>query len=167
MLYKFTNELGRAVSLSDFRGSALGITFIFTRCPVPDYCPRLTRNFEEVCRKLSNTNMPQAPTNWHLLTFTIDPSFDTPPILKSYAERYHYNPNKWSFLTGPNEKITALVEQSGVKVEPAEGGLFTHNFRTLIVGTNGELLNSIPIGGPIAGGIATELLKAMGSTNAP
>jgi protein SCO1/2 len=161
MDYKFTNQLGQPVSLSDFRGSALGITFIFTRCPVPDFCPRLTRNFQETSEKLSR--LPNAPTNWHLLSFTIDPAFDTPKVLKGYAERFGYDPARWSFLTGPAEQVTALVRESGVTVTP-EAGLFTHNFRTLIVGTNGQLLNSIPIGGPISDGIVTELLKAMGSS---
>lgn len=164
MDYKFTNQFGRAVSLSDFRGTALGITFIFTRCPVPDYCPRLTRNFQETSLKLSR--LPNAPTNWHLLSFTIDPAFDTPKILKSYAERYQYDPARWSFLTGPSEQITELVKQSGVTVEPG-AGLFTHNFRTLIIAPNGQLQASIPIGGPISDGIVAEMLKAMGVTNAP
>jgi len=159
MTYKFTNQLGQAVSLADFRGTALAITFIFTRCPVPDYCPRLTKNFQETAEKL--TALPNCPTNWHLLSFTIDPAWDTPRILKAYAERYRYNPAHWSFLTGPSERITDLVRESGVTVEPT-AGLFSHNFRTLIVGTNGQLLTSIPIGGPISDGIVTEMLKALG-----
>jgi protein SCO1/2 len=163
MDFKFTNELGQPVSLRDFRGRALGITFIFTRCPVPDYCPRLTKNFQETALKLKQ--LPNAPTNWHLLSFTIDPAFDTPKILKGYAQRYQYDPNHWSFLTGPSEQITELVRESGVTVEP-DAGLFSHNFRTLIIAPNGQLQTSIPIGGPISDGIVAELLKAMGTTNA-
>jgi protein SCO1/2 len=161
MTYKFTNQLGQAVSLSDFQGSALAITFIFTRCPVPDYCPRLTRNFQETAQKMSS--LPNAPTNWHLLSFTIDPAFDTPRVLKAYAERYKYDPAQWSFLTGPQDRVAELVRESGVTVEPS-GSLFSHNFRTLVVGTNGQLLTSIPIGGPISDGIVAELLKALGVT---
>jgi protein SCO1/2 len=163
MTYKFTNQLGQAVSLSDFRGSALAITFIFTRCPVPDYCPRLTRNFQETAQKMSS--LPNAPTNWHLLSFTIDPAFDTPRVLKAYAERYKYDPAQWSFLTGPSDRVAEIVRESGVTVEPS-GSLFSHNFRTLIVGTNGQLLTSIPVGGPISDGIVAELLKALGMTPA-
>src|ERR1700742_594613 len=51
--YKFTNELGQAVSVSDFHGQALAITFFFTRCPMPDFCPRLSKNFQEASKKLS------------------------------------------------------------------------------------------------------------------
>src|SRR5205085_3486589 len=102
MDYKFTNELGQAVSLSDFRGQALAITFFFTRCPIPDYCPRLSKNFEEASQKLSA--LPGAPTNWHFLSVSFDTDFDTPAVLRAYAARYHYDPNHWSFVTGPREK---------------------------------------------------------------
>src|SRR6266480_87181 len=71
LTYKFTNELAQSVSLSDFRGQALGITFFFTRCPIPNFCPRLSRNFQEASRKLLAT--PNAPTNWHFLSFSFDP----------------------------------------------------------------------------------------------
>ena len=57
--YKFTNELGQAVSLNDFRGQALAITFFYTRCPLPDYCPRLSKNFQEAQQKLES--LPGAP----------------------------------------------------------------------------------------------------------
>src|SRR5580698_5276843 len=62
---KFTNELGQAVSLNDFHGQALAITFFYTRCPLPDYCPRLSKNFEEASEKLRLAT--NAPSNWHLL----------------------------------------------------------------------------------------------------
>ena len=82
--YHFTNELGRAVSLSEFRGQALAFTFIFTRCPLPDFCPRMSRNFQEVYQKL--TARADAPTNWHLLSISFDPHFDTPAVLRGYGD---------------------------------------------------------------------------------
>src|SRR5436190_9938497 len=69
--FKFTNERGQPVSLSDFRGQAIALTFFFTRCPVAEYCPRLSRNFQEVQRRLAS--MENAPTNWHLLSLSFDP----------------------------------------------------------------------------------------------
>src|SRR2546426_606444 len=74
--YHFTNELGQAVSLSQYKGKALALTFIFTRCPLPNFCPRMSTNFEEVQKKMAATS--NGPTNWHLLTITFDPEFDTP-----------------------------------------------------------------------------------------
>ncbi len=162
--FKFTNECDQAVCLRDFHGQALAITFFFTRCPVPDFCPRLSRNFQEASRKLSS--LTGGPTNWHFLSVTFDPTVDTPPVLKAYAERYHYDPARWSFLTGPVDKINELARLSGVQIDP-DAGLFNHNFRTLIVGANGELQTTFPFGGDLSGPIVGEMLKACAATGAP
>ncbi len=155
--YPFTNELGETVRLSDFRGQALGITFFFTRCPVPDYCPRLSKNFEEASQKLSA--MPGGPTNWHFLSVTFDPEHDTPAVLKAYGERYQYDPRHWSFVTGPKEKIGELASASDVKFEPANG-FISHNFRTLIIDAAGHLQMVFPTGGNLSDAIVAEILKA-------
>ena len=160
MDYAFTNQLAQPVTLSSFRGQALAITFFFTRCPIPEYCPRLSKNFEEACAELKA--MPNAPTNWHLLSVTIDPEFDTPAALRIYAKRYDHDPKHWSFLTGPKDKITALARESGMTMEPDQG-LLTHNFRTLIIDPSGKLQMNFPISGDISDGIASELLKAVKS----
>ena len=157
MEYAFTNQLGQPVTLASFRGQALAITFFFTRCPIPEYCPRLSKNFEEACTELKT--MPNAPTNWHLLSVTIDPEFDTPAALRLYAKRYEHDPERWSFLTGPKDRIMELARESGIAIQPDQG-LLTHNFRTLIVDPNGKLQMSFPISGDISDGIASELVKA-------
>jgi protein SCO1/2 len=161
--FKFTNELGQRVSLDDFRGQALAITFFFTRCPIPEYCPRLSRNFQEASARLAS--MPDAPTNWHFLSFTFDPDFDTPAVLKAYAERYHYDPAHWSLLTGPRDKINELARLSGVEVN-SEAGLFNHNFRTLIVDARGRLQMTFPFGGNLSDALVAQMLKAAGATRA-
>jgi protein SCO1/2 len=156
--YKFTNELGQAVSLNDFRGQALGLTFFFTRCPVPDYCPRLSKNFSEASHQLSS--MPNAPTNWHFISVSFDPTFDTPEVLKAYAERYQYDPTHWNFLTGPEDKIKELARLSGVETKSEVPGLIDHNFRTLIIDAAGHLQTTIPFGGNFSEFIMKEMLKA-------
>jgi len=163
LTFKFTNELGHAVSLSDFRGQALAITFFFTRCPIPDYCPRLSKNFEEASRKLSS--MTGYPTNWHFLSVSFDTQFDTPRVLKAYAEMYHYDPAHWSFLTGPAYQIGDLARLSDVTFE-RDGGSFNHNFRTLIIDPNGHLQTVFPTGGNLSDAIVDEVLKAVAVTNA-
>ncbi len=160
--YAFTNELGQAVRLGDFRGQALAITFFFTRCPIPDYCPRLSKNFEEASQKLST--MRGAPTNWHFLSVSFDPDFDTPPVLKAYAERYRYDPKHWSFLTGPREKISELASGSDVTFERA-GGFINHNFRTLIIDDADHLQMIFPTGGNLSDAIVAEILRAAAVTN--
>lgn len=155
--YPFTNELGQAVTLHSFKGQALAMTFFFTRCPIPEFCPRLSKNFAEASGKLSA--LPHAPTNWHFLSVSFDPAFDTPGVLKAYAQRYHYDPAHWSFLTGPKDKIGELARLSNVEYEP-DSGLFNHNFRTMIIDASGRLQMVFPIGGDLSDEIVSEVLKA-------
>ncbi|HUA36958.1 MAG TPA: SCO family protein [Candidatus Sulfopaludibacter sp.] len=162
--YKFTNELGQAVSLNDFHGQALAVTFIYTRCPLPNYCPRLSRNFQEASQKLEALR--SAPTNWHFLSVSFDPQFDTPTVLEAYGNSYQYDPKHWSFLTGPPDKIAELAEQSGVHYK-SDDGLINHNFRTLIVDRNGHLQTVFPVSGDFSDSIVAEILKAAAITNQP
>jgi protein SCO1/2 len=134
--YHFTNELGQAVSTSQFKGQALGITFIFTRCPLPNFCPKISSNFQEVQSKL--LAMANGPTNWHLLTISFDPEFDTPEILKAYAERFKADPKHWSFLTGDITEISTISDQFGQMFWKDEGAL-NHNLRTAVIDTSGRV----------------------------
>lgn len=162
LAFKFTNELDQAVALDDFHGQALAITFFFTRCPIPDYCPRLSKNFQEAARKLRA--LPGGPTNWHFLSVSFDTDFDNPQVLKAYGELYHYDPTHWSFLTGPADQIGELARLSDVKFE-RDGGSFNHNFRTLIVDAAGHLQMVFPTGGDLAEAVVAEILKAAAITN--
>jgi protein SCO1/2 len=161
--YRFTNELGQAMSLGEFRGQALAITFFFTRCPIPDYCPRLSKNFQEASQKL--LARPDAPTNWHFLSISFDSEYDQPSVLKAYAQLYHYDPKHWSFLTGPPDKIGELARQSNMNFE-RDGGLFNHDFRTLIVDANGHLQTVFPVSGNLSDAIVDEVIKAATVTGA-
>jgi protein SCO1 len=161
---KFTNELGQAVSLNDFHGQALAVTFIYTRCPLPNACRRLSKNFQEAEQKLEA--MPSAPTNWHFISFTFDPDYDTPDVLKNYGKLYNYNPAHWSFLTGSPEKIAELTRLSDLKVE-FDDGLIKHNFRTFVVDATGHLQTVFPISGDFSDSIVAEMLKGVAATNPP
>jgi len=156
--YHFTNQLGQAVGLSQFRGQALAITFIFTRCPFPTFCPLMSNNFRAVQDALlKNSN---APTNWHLLTLTFDPEFDTPEQLKNYAAIYGCNPQHWSFLTGALIDVTALGEQFGLTFwrDPQTG--LSHNLRTVIVDAQGRVQKIITENKWTPEELTEELLKA-------
>ena len=156
--YHFTNQLGQAVSLSQFRGQALAITFIFTRCPFPNFCPLLSNNFRTVQDGLlANSN---APTNWHLLTLTFDPEFDTPEKLKNYAAAYGVNPQHWSFLTGALSEVTTLGEQFGLLFwrEPQTG--FSHNLRTVIIDAQGRVQKIITENKWTPDELTAEIVKA-------
>ena len=160
--YKFTNELGQAVCLNDFHGQALAITFIYTRCPLPEACPRSSRNFAEASLKLSS--MPNVGTNWHFLSFSFDTDFDQPAVLQKYGASYGYKPAKWSLLTGPQDKIAELARLSDVTYE-SDHGLYNHNLRTLIVDASGHLQTVFPVSGNLSDSIVAEMIKAVAATN--
>jgi protein SCO1 len=143
--YNFTNQFGQPVSLNDFKGQAVAFTFIFTRCPFPTFCPRMSQHFEAVQAQLKD--MPNGPTNWHLLSITIDPQFDTPAVLKNYAAPYHYDPKRWSFVTGELIDITAIAEQFGLlfyRPDPNQPAGINHNLRTVILTASGKIHKVIP-----------------------
>lgn len=160
--FKFTNEFGQPVAFNDFKGRAVAFTFFFTRCPIPEYCPRLMKNFVEVSQKLKA--MPGAPTNWHLLAVSFDTQFDTPAVLRAYARQFNYDSNHWSFLTGPPDKMAELAEAAGVYYD-AENQFANHGFRTLVLNAKGRLQMNFPIGGNLSDMLVGEILKAAAVTN--
>jgi protein SCO1 len=134
--YHFTNELGQAVNLSQFKGRVLAFTFFFTSCPYPDFCPRMTGNFAEAEKDLeARTNVPAA---WQLLSITFDPTNDTPSRLRAYALAAHYEPGHWSFLTGEAGQIEGLSDQMGEQYW-REGAALSHNLRTVVVDPRGRI----------------------------
>lgn len=140
--YPLTNHLGQAISLGQFKGQALALTFIFTRCPFPEFCPRMGNNFQNTAKKLAA--LPNSPTNWQLLSITFDVEFDTPSVLKGYAARYQPDPAHWSFATGAQIEIDALTEQFGLGFA-REGTIFNHNLRTIVIDAAGRV-QSVLIG---------------------
>ena len=152
-----TNQSGQTVRFSDFRGQAFALTFFFTRCPLPEYCPRLMQNFAEAQKRLGA--MPNAPTNWHLLAISFDTAFDSPVVLKVYAARYLADPKHWSFATGSTNEINRLARLFGMEIEP-DGVSFNHNFRTIVVDAQGRMQALWPIGGDTSETLVSELIKA-------
>ena len=157
--YTFTNSLGRVVRLSEFRGSALALTFIFTRCPFPTFCPRLSTGFSDAQAALKA--QANGPTNWHLLSITIDPEYDTLERLKGYAGRYKADPARWNFLTGDLTDITAIGEQFGLqfwRANPNEP--INHNVRTVVVDANGRIQWVTPENDWKAATLVEQMVKA-------
>jgi len=139
--YHFTNELGEAVRLSQFKGQVLAFTFFFTSCPFPDYCPRMTSNFKQAEKQLET--MTNAPAHWHLLSISFDPTNDTPLRLATYARAADYDPTHWNFLTGDEDQISGLAEQIGENYWH-EAGSVGHNLRTVVVDPSGHIRKIIP-----------------------
>ncbi len=135
--YQLTNELGRAISTSQYKGQALAITFLFTRCPYPLYCPYLANNFEAAQKQLLTT--PNAPTNWHLLTISFDTEFDTPAVLQQYAAAHDADPKRWTFATGNPVDVRAIGEQFGLVFWNEQAGVISHNLRAVVIDASGRV----------------------------
>jgi protein SCO1/2 len=135
--FRLTNQLGQAITTTQFKRQALAITFLFTRCPFPTFCPRLANDFAEAQQKL--LTLQAGPTNWHLLTISIDPEFDQPTVLKGYAEAHRYDPAHWTFATGDPGDISALGDLFGLAFRHDSTGSITHNMRAAVIDSNGRL----------------------------
>lgn len=135
--YEFTSETGQPVRFSDFRGRAVAFTFFFTSCPLPEFCPRMNKNFSQA-RKilLADTN---APANWELLSISFDAGFDTPKILASYAKIYRGDePDRWLFAVASTNTLAALAPVVDLNVWRMNGSI-SHNLRTVVLDVKGKI----------------------------
>jgi len=130
---------GRPLRLAGFRGKALGLTFVYTRCPLPDFCPLMMRNFEAAEAALVKD--PALAARTHLLTVSFDPKHDTPDVLRAFGKPFQKTARPfthWTLATGKEEAIRPLggaLELDYVE----ETQSFTHNLRTAILGPDGKL----------------------------
>ena len=122
------------VSLSQFSGKIVAITFIYTRCPRPDYCVRLSNNFGVLQRKLKS-NMGR---DLILLTVVIDPANDQPEALTQYTRIWKADARSWHFLTGPSSDIEQLCQKFDMAFYPDEA-LLVHSFHTVVIDREGKL----------------------------
>lgn len=136
--YELLTENGRPVRFSEFRGKALAFTFIFTRCPLPDFCPRMENNFASARDLiLAKTN---APTNWQFLSISFDPEFDTPEVLRNHAKLYRHNdPNRWLFAAASLKVLASLAPELDLMYAREASGSISHNLRTVVLDPQGRL----------------------------
>ena len=138
--FSFTNQDGRRISIAQYRGKVLLVTFIYTRCPFPDFCPRMSSNFDEIYKQLGAN---PALADIHLLSISFDPEHDTPKILRDYgfsvahthgAALFH----RWEFAAPRSADLPKIADFFALTVKP-EGGLITHNLSTAVVGPDGKI----------------------------
>jgi protein SCO1/2 len=160
--FTLTDQLLHAVRLSDFRGSVVAVDFIYTRCPLPDVCPRLSANFA----RLQTRFREKMPRHLVLLSISIDPRYDTPEILLKYAKIWNARPEGWRFLTGADGEIESVARRFGMNYWPEEG-LITHTSQTGVIGRNGRLAATVD-GSSFAPVQLGDLIeREMEKTNAP
>ena len=135
--YTFLDQENREVHLSDYRGQPVAFTFVFTRCPVPEYCPAMMRNFGKVDEMLGED--PSAPDSWQLLTISFDPEYDTPEVMKQYGQAFGKQSENWSLLTSATlEPIEGIAKNVGLKFGKKDGS-YLHNLRTVVLDSDGRI----------------------------
>jgi protein SCO1/2 len=134
------DQTGSSRRLSDWRGRALTVTFVYTRCPLPDFCPAMDRQFVAL-QKAVNADA-QLRDHVHLVSVSFDPDHDTPEVIRRHAEALGADPAVWSYVTGTPAAIDHLTSRFGVSAiqEHDAGQTFTHNLRTAIVDPAGRLV---------------------------
>jgi protein SCO1/2 len=132
--FSLTNQNREHISLDTFRGHPFILTFVFTRCPLPNFCPLMSNNFEQLQAAFKTGSGALGETRW--LSITIDPGFDTPDVLKSYAGYHHADPQTWSFATGDGKEIEALANAFSV-YRKTEGGTISHGLATALIDKTG------------------------------
>jgi protein SCO1/2 len=134
---ELTAEDGSRIHFSNFRGRAVAFTFFFTRCPLPDFCPRMNRNFFEA-RNILLAN-PKAPANWEFLSISFDPANDLPETLTNYAHFYRgENTNGWRFAAAPTNTLAVLAPRLDLMIS-RQGENISHNLRTVVLDPNGKI----------------------------
>lgn len=146
--FKLLNQDGRTLHLAQFRGKVLLVTFVYTRCPLADFCPKMSRNFAEIDQDLHKD--PTLLADTHLLSISFDPAYDTPKVLKNYGKAYLGKAAgangfaNWDFAVPPAAELAQVTEWFGVGVTPGEGSAFTHSLSTAIIGKDGKILTWYP-----------------------
>lgn len=132
------NQDGRAVAFDHFRGKRVVLNFIFTRCPVATMCPASTARMMALQAAAKKAGV----TDLELVSISFDSAYDTPPVLKAYAQARGIDTANFSFLTGPENAIRDLLAQFGVIAEPGES-IFKHTLSTLLIGRDGRILHRV------------------------
>ncbi len=145
--FKFLNQNGKTIAIDQFRGKVLLVTFIYTRCPLPDYCIRMSRNFAGIQHQLAAD--PQLYNKTHLLSVSFDPAFDTPQVLRSYGTAYsgeHGNQafSHWDFAAPSSSELDSVDQFFDVGVSAGSNNTLTHSLSTAVIAPNGTIFRWYP-----------------------
>jgi len=136
--FELIDQAAHPVVLSALRGKVVAVTFIYSRCPLPDYCPRMVENF----KALRDRFAPRMDRDLVFLTISFDPRYDTPEILTTYAASQRAGGPGWHFLTGDPAKIERVCNAFGIQYW-AEEGLITHSLQTAVIDREGRLAATV------------------------
>ena len=145
--FKLLNQSGKLIHLAQFHGKVLLVTFIYTRCPLANFCPRMSRNFAELDKMLAADPALYAKT--HLLSVSFDPEYDTPAVLRSYGGSYTglYTEEKfahWDFAAPPEKELPDVLHFFLVGSTPEKDRTITHSLSTIVITPNGKIYKWYP-----------------------
>jgi protein SCO1/2 len=140
--FKLVNQSGRSIHLAQFRGRAVLLTFIYTRCQLQEFCPRMSNNFASIDKALADD--PPAYAKTHLLSISFDPQHDTPPVLKRYGEDYTGLHEKatfthWEFAAPSEKELAAMTKFFNMGITPGDAGSLNHSLSTVLIGKDGRV----------------------------
>lgn len=135
----FIDQANHRRSFSEWRGTPTVLTFIYTRCPLPTFCPLIGQNFATLQRRLADATALHGRVK--LVTITFDPEHDTPAVLAAQAERLKADPAVWTFLTGDPPTVERFAGRFGIGIlrDPTDPTGITHNLRTMLIGADGKI----------------------------
>ncbi len=139
--FKMVNQNGKTVSLHQYQGQTLLLTLIYTRCPFPDFCPRVSHEFSEIDRQLRADPARYGKT--HLLSISFDPAHDTPKVLRTYgfSSAGSKDPalfSRWEFTVIPKPELPSFADYFALTYKE-EGGLITHSLSTAVISPDGRI----------------------------
>ena len=157
----FTDQQGTTRRLSDWRGLALAVTFIYTRCPLPNYCPLMDQHFKIIQDRVKSDDRLRGRVR--LLSVSFDPAYDRPAVLDARARQLGADPALWSFVTAPATEIERFARQFGVSIarDNASAQEIVHNLRTAVVASDGTLSTVLRGNEWTPGELLEELRKAL------
>ena len=138
--FALVNQDGKPIHLSSYKGNVLLVTFIYTRCPFPDYCPLVSQNFAKVYAETKGTDLRE---RLRLLTISFDTDYDTPKVLRDYAATFDHlaggNPiDRWQFAVAPPKDMKKITDFFGLYYTQ-NGGQITHSMSTSVISPQGKI----------------------------
>ena len=134
--FTMTNQDGQAVKLSDLRGNVVALTFIYTRCPLPDFCPLMDKKFAELAQGIAL--YPERARQIRLISLSFDPEHDTPDLLRKHAQVRGATPPLWSYAVASHAELAKIGVPLGLYYQPGDSEI-AHNLCTAIIDPSGAL----------------------------
>jgi protein SCO1 len=140
--FALLNQDGKKIHLSSYQGEVLLVTFIYTRCPYPDFCPLVSHNFSKIYASLKKD--PSLGRRVRLLSVSFDPDHDTPEVLRKYAETFNGTTggdpfDRWQFAAVPKKDLVSVANFFGLYYDFSGDGQIAHSLSTTVIGPDGKV----------------------------